>query len=261
MTLAGWDIPDLEALMRTVLRLSLRAELGDDWLKHLPAHVGRLIEDNAKLAARKRPQEQLRGPWDAAGMPTIRALLAWKLPIALNAIWPDPAHAEVDLSRLASARDKRAHVVGPPLGQITEDEVAAMVTRLRVGFEEVRRRLEGEVGDWWPYLASVHSNVVELCWERSSGWAGRTTTLNEGDLVTLDVVGVNPNGPTEDLRYDFRCIQSGGVQAGLAWDESNSFRFEVPRCRTLLVKVSVGTAYDIANVDTAKRQLPVRPSD
>jgi hypothetical protein len=255
----SWDIPDLEALLRSVLRKALAAELGDSWIDSLPPDVRKLVHDSAKLASRKRPDEVLQDDWDAAGMPAVRAVLKWKLPKALTSVWADPNYAEVDLSRLVTARDKRAHVVGPPLGEIVESEVAAMAGRLRIGLEDVRRRLDDALGDWWPYLASVHSNVDALCWERSSGWTNGTTVVNEGDLVTFEVVGVNPNGPVEDLRFDYRILLGGGVQECSAWDESTSFSFEVPHSRSLLVRLSVGTAHDIANVDTIKRELQIRP--
>lgn len=64
--------------------------------------------------------------------------------------------------------------------------------------------------------------------------------------MTIDVVGVNPNGLEEDLRYDYRLIQGGGVQESIAWDERSAASFEVPLCKTILLKLSVGTAYDIS---------------
>lgn len=83
--------------------------------------------------------------------------------------------------------------------------------------------------------------------------------VNEGDLLTLDIVAVNPSGPEEELRYDYRLIQNGGVQQSIAWDERRTASFEVPLCKTLLIRLSVGSAYDISNVDYVKRQLRVRP--
>ena len=85
--------------------------------------------------------------------------------------------------------------------------------------------------------------LPRLCWESSSNWKDGTAILNEGDLVTLEVVGVNPNGPDEDLRFDCRFL-GGGVQEGSAWDESKTFSFEVPHYKSLVVKLSVRTAYE-----------------
>lgn len=259
VTEGAWDIPDLEALLRHVIRRSMESESGSAWLSSLPSNVVKHVSDVAALARRKRPHEQLRDDWDAAGMPAIRALVAWKLPQALTSVWIDPRFALVDLERLTTTRDKRAHRVGPPIGEIEGSEAAAIVTRLRLGLEDVRRRLDDQQGDWWPYIASVHSNLEALCWERASGWKGGNDVVTEGDLLTFDVVGVNPTGAEADLRYDYRLIQSGGAQQSIAWDERRSACLEVPLCKTILFKLSVGTAYDIGNVDAIKRQLRVRP--
>jgi len=125
VTEGTWDIPDLEALLRSVLRKVLIAELGGGWLGLLPPDVRKLIADSVRVAKRKRPDERLDDDWEAAGMPAIRALLGWKLPNALTCVWPDRHYAEVDLSRLVRARDKRAHVVGPPLGEVVNNESGA----------------------------------------------------------------------------------------------------------------------------------------
>lgn len=97
-------------------------------------------------------------------MPAIRALLVWKIPQALTSVWADSSFAVVDLERLTTARDKRAHRVGPPLGEVADSEAVAMVARLRIGLEDVRRRLDDQQGEWWPLhrLSSLEHRVRVL---------------------------------------------------------------------------------------------------
>ena len=183
------------------------------------------IDRAAARATAQRPGEQLRDGWDAAGLREIAALLRSATPDFLSAVWSNANTAAVDLERLVEYRGKNLHAVGPPTGQIGEQEIAAIVLRLRVGFEAARRELLGDTGQWWPYVASVQSNVEAYRFERSTGGARSCNAeLVEGDLVTLDVTGVNPNGPQSELRY--RLL--GGPLADTGWQESGSFSFVAP---------------------------------
>lgn len=65
MAEGAWDIPDLEALLRSVVRQAMESELGSSWLTSLPAKMQKQVSDGAALARRKRPREQLR----ETGMP------------------------------------------------------------------------------------------------------------------------------------------------------------------------------------------------
>jgi hypothetical protein len=248
--------------MRNVLRLVLERERGLEWFSSLSATQQSTIKRAGERASERRPNEELRDAFDAAGLAEIAGLIRSDQLSATKAIWPDKTAASVDLEPLISYRDKNLHAVGPPSGQITEDEIRAVLLRLRIGFEAIRRKLLAETNTWWPYIAAVHSNVPEYCFERSAG--GRMTlsaVLVEGDLVTLDVVGVHPSAAAERLRYR---VGFGGTAGRVRppdvdWQASASFSFVVPRIVELSASVVVADAEDLGNGEYIALTAKVRP--
>jgi hypothetical protein len=241
-------IPDLERLMRNVLRDVLRVNLGDEWLGGLSKGARDGVDRAAETARSQRPNENLRDPWEAVGIGEIGATLrsTWDhLGGALADVWKDAAEAKVDLDRLRAYRGKNLHAVGSPEGKIRADEAAAIVLRLRVGFEGVRRQLAGDQGEWWPYIEAVHSNIAEFCYDRSRGPATRPEAkLVEGDTVQLDVVAVHPTAPQERLRYKF-----GGRMNTISadWTTDTQFALIVPNTRDETLWVQVGDVDDLGN--------------
>ena len=123
------------------------------------------VERAAETARKQRPNETLRDDWDAVGLGEIAAMLRsiWQnLGDALTNVWQNLDEATVDLSRLVAYRGKNLHAVGPPEGQIKDDEVAAMILRPRICFEGLRRSLDHDDGEWWPYIEAIHSNIREF---------------------------------------------------------------------------------------------------
>ena len=228
MSEAANDLPDLEKLMRNVIRFAMEAERGTGWINTLGKKMQEAIERSQELAEKKRPDEALRDGWDSVGLGEIAALVrSENWPAALSDIWADREEAMVDLRRLTEYRDRNLHAVGAPVGQFSNAEAAEIIQRLRVRFEAARRNLQDDAGDWWPYIEAVHSNIPGFCFTRSAGLPHEETVLNEGDRVVLDVVGVNPLGSNDRLRY-------GALGEGLAglpttWSESGHIEFDVPR--------------------------------
>jgi len=240
------EVPRLERLLRDVCRLALEAIHGLDWLDQLSGAEREAVEKDARLARTQRPDEALRDDFDAAGLQVLAKILRGRLgPPVVSAAWDSNRDAaQVDLDRLHAHRGKGLHLVGPPTGQIADAEAAAIIKRLRVRLEAYRREIMDEAGDWWPYIESATSNVDAFCFVRPG--APRQVSLIEGDLVTIDVVGVNPAGPDEDLRFR---IGFGGSAGGprppdSGWRPEGSFSFEVPRIRQLSASVSVGVGDD-----------------
>lgn len=164
-------IPDLERLMRDVLRSVFDTTLGAEWLKRLSNQVRQAVEQTAEIARKQRPNETLRDDWAAVGIGEIAATLRSTWPTlngALAGVWLSPDEATVDLSRLVAYRGKNLHAVGPPQGQIKDEEVAAMILRLRIGFEGLRRSLAHDDGKWWPYIEAIHSNIPEFCFDQTT---------------------------------------------------------------------------------------------
>lgn len=263
------DIPDFERLLRNVVRQAMEAEHGIDWLAGLSNTQAASVRAAGDRARRNRPDEKLRDDWEAVGIEDVRAVLRSSFPQALSTVWPDRAAADVDLARISAYRGKNLHAVGPPSSEMSDVEVGAMMHRLRVGLEAVRRRLLNEVGDWWPYIAAVHSNIPEFCWERSAGGAKQgpgllDAVLVEGDTVELTLVGEHPRAGRDRLRYRFL-----GTDVGLGvareWSTTNTVRLTVPLIRELTV---TGFVVDVDHTDGDAQQwegvafmMHVRPAD
>ncbi len=120
-----------------------------------------------------------------------------------------------------------------------------MILRLRLGFEAVRRELANADGEWWPYAEAIHSNVPEF------NLRGATERLASGDviagdLVIFDVVGVNPIGPQEDLRYKW---QINPIPGDSGWLESNHIEVTVPSRRRVVIVISLTSLNDEENAE------------
>lgn len=269
MTSPADEIPDLERLLRNVLRLAMQSEHGPNWIsERLGKTQTEAIQRAGGKARRQRPHETLRDDWEAVGLDEMRSFLRSCWPDVMSTVWADAAAADVDLGRLSAYRGKNLHAVGPPSGGMSNAEVGGMIHRLRVGLEAVRRMLYDEEGEWWPYIAAVHSNIPELRWERSSGTT-RTGTpmnrafLNEGDLVEVSIIGEHPRGPRERLRYRFISLDMRDIDD--EWSMDNELRFTVPCQREVVVSAYVA---DEDQTDSSPRSyesisflVHVRPGD
>ena len=253
------EIPSLEQLMRNVVRLAMQVQKGSDWLEQLSGSIARTMEKDAALASRNRPKEVLRDDWEAAGLETIGSLLRSDWPAAMSPMWTDATVATVDLDRLLAYRGKNLHKVGAPVGEITDEEAAALMKRLRLGFEAARRELLDESGEWWPYVAAIHSKVPQFCWERSEGARYLNSVLNEGDLVTIDVTGVHPGA--DDSRLRFRLRSSEVTADPPSWAAATHFELAVPHVRRVHFSAQVGDVeyLDSDFIDRAHLSIDVRP--
>src|SRR5664280_3209644 len=251
--------------MRDVLRSVFVTTLGAEWLKGLSNQVRPGVERAAETARKQRPKESLRDDWAAVGIGEIAATLRSTWPTlngALAGVWSSLDEMDVDLSRLAAYRGKNLHAVGPPQGQIKDEEVAAMILRLRIGFEGLRRSLAQDDGEWWPYIEAIHSNVPEFCFDRTTPPTLRDTiVLSEGDLVRFEVVGVHPQGPQDRLRYQL----TGGYPMSEAfpgcsgWVGHSEFRVSVPKKRKVDFFLYVADVDDPKNADMRPFECRVRP--
>lgn len=263
MTSPADAIPDLERLMRDVLRSVFDTTLGAEWLKRLSNQVRQAVEQTAEIARKQRPNETLRDDWAAVGIGEIAATLRSTWPTlngALAGVWLSPDEATVDLSRLVAYRGKNLHAVGPPQGQIKDEEVAAMILRLRIGFEGLRRSLAHDDGKWWPYIEAIHSNIPEFCFDRTTPPTLREPiVLSEGDLVRFEVVGVHPQAPQDRLRYQL----TGGYAfpRHLSARAGSNTPSSVFRCQenAMLISSYIADVDDPKNPDMRSFRCNVRP--
>jgi hypothetical protein len=256
-------IPDLERLMRDVLRSVFEDDLGEDWLANLTRSSKDALERSAGLAASQRPKESLRDNWDSAGVGEISGVVQsrWTyIAESLDEIWPSPAHAKIDLERLRKYRGGVLHDVGAPPGPWINEEMAGLITRLRVGFEALRRTKAGQDDEWWPYIETVHSNVPEF-----NGLTNPDITiLNEGDLVSFDVRAVHPTDDQNRLRYRLTVTGASNTENDRPWQEKSTFELTARPGRQLGFLLSVkdvsGDDEDAGSVVFMARVRPiVRP--
>jgi hypothetical protein len=246
--------------MREVLRTAFVTAVGGNWLDQLSRKVREGVRKAAETALVHRPGEVLRDDWDAAGLSELAAAIRsnWTdLGPLLTSAWASPDECEVDLRRLRAYRGKKLHEVGRPQLQIREDEMVGLVLRLRLSFEAVRRELASDQGEWWPYIEAISSNVDEFCVDRSNRHRG-SPTLNEGDLVTVEIAAVNPLGAQEDLRYRLLVMwNGGGHDSELRADPS--FQVVVPHTRAASLHPIVVSVDDPLNRDEWVLQFAIRP--
>jgi hypothetical protein len=240
------EIPGLERLMRDVLRSVCVDRIGEGWLDDQSKSVATAIEKAAAKARTQRPDETLADDWAAAGLDEISALVLsnWStIGPSLAPVWKKAAEAEVDLGRLLAYRGRSLHEVGLRNFPAQRSETAAAITRLRIGFEEVRRSMLPEETGWLPYLERIESPIPGLCWTRG-GPSPEIPTLRQGDRVQLRLVGVNPDGEQDDLRYDIEITGVVGERPSVERHGANEFSFEAPRSKEFIVSCYVRDVND-----------------
>jgi hypothetical protein len=256
------SIPDLERLIRGVLRRCFVGKLGSSWLTTRSQRVRDAVAKAAGLARTQRPDEELLDDWDAAGLGEISVAVSssWsEIGGSIKPVWSSQQAAIVDLERLQAYRGKTLHAVGPPVGQIRAAEVDAIVLRIRVAFEQIRRTLINDEGDWWPYIEAIHSNISEFCLTRNARTFG-AAALMEGDLVTFNVVGVHPTGSQDALVYRLNHAGPGASSADdTDWRASPQFQVVVPRARSVAYHLFVADANDTTNNDEWVCSCEIRP--
>jgi hypothetical protein len=134
---------------------------------------------------------------------------------------------------------------------MSDAEVAAIILRLRVGMEQIRRRTMNDTGEWWPYIEEVHSNVEGLSCSRLD--SVMAVQANEGDLIRFEIVGVNPRGEQSDLRY--LCSAADN-----AWVDNRHFECVVPHQRRFIGCLMVADVNDLTNLDRRDFLIDVRPT-
>lgn len=178
----------------------------------------------------------------------------------LGGVWQHLDEARVDLGRLLAYRGKKLHAVGPPAGQIRDTEIGAVVLRLRVGFETLRRKVAHDAGEWWPYIEAVHSNIPEFCLSRSSGRIFGSATLSAGDLVWFEIVGIHPQETQDRLRFRLNAAGPvGGEIPDSGWLTENRFEVTVPLGRSVAFHLFVADVDDLANDEEWVCSCKVRP--
>ena len=246
----GALIPDLERLARDVLRTVFEGTMGAKWRDQVGTKASAAIAKAATLAKAQRPTEVLRDDWEAAGIGEISTILKsnWsKVSGALAAVWPSLEHAKVDLDRLRRFRGKALHQVGAPAGPGEAEELAGLITRLRTGFEAIRRDIAGAASEWWPYIEAVHSNIPGFSRVRGSETM-TVVDLFERDLVSFDIRAVHPTAEQHHLRFK---VSLAGLPSPheVGWSERNRLELPVIAARSLAFHVFVADARDLHNAD------------
>lgn len=233
----GTDIPRLERLMRDVLRSTCEEAAGPLWLGTLSRSVADAVNGAAGRAATQRPDERLDDAWEAAGLAEIRALLrSWwpRIGAQLSPVWNELAEMQVDLDRLLAYRGKSLHAVGPVNYENQRTEARAIITRLRIGFEEVRRQRLPDDLEWLPYLERIESPIEGLCWSRTTG-SREWPTVRQGDRIDIRLIGVNPAGDQDRLQYDIEITGVLGDKPAVERNGPNEFFFDAPRSKQFIV--------------------------
>lgn len=215
---------DLEPLLRGVLRIAFAEIHSPNWYMQLQSATRGKLESCRRRAERARGTRLEPDPWRAAGLVEIRDVLtelySGGLEALLRPVWESPTAMRIDLERLIQVRHDQAHPGVVPLSLARRDEAAAMVRRIRLGLEAVRRAISRDAGDeWWPYLERIESpNIPEFSWSRAGGGGALRPRLFEGDEIEFHVSAVNPAGPQEELLYivDVRESSMAGPPHG-AW--------------------------------------------
>lgn len=245
---AAGKIPDLERLMRSVIRTVAAKTWGTNWLDDgisISKKARDKIASEAERARRSRPDEHLADDWQAAGLDEILTVLVSRWPDLSSqfaAVWPSDTHMRTDIERLKAYRGKGLHAVGAPPNPAEHQELEAMILRLRIAFEAVRRIGAPLPDQWWPYIERIDSNV---------DWSTKPT-LYHGDVVTITVTAVNPRGGQEDLRY---WIGQLGVANPRGLSSDPSAAIEVVEAKSLTVQVLVRHVDDEHGRNVAKHNL------
>lgn len=237
MEMAIETLPGLERLMRDVLRHLLEDRRGKEWLNSLSGSVTKSLQGTFQVVARQRPELPPSDIWASAGFREIRDLIASEWPDlqgALSPVWTSREESQVDLQRLLTHRGRAFHDVGPTNFHEQQLELSAMATRLRLGFEAVRRSLLDDDSDWMVYLERIDCSVPELSWSRGDLINTDQVVVYEGDLILFRLHGVNPAGSQDALNY---WIEVTGTLAPVELIEvgPSEFQFEVPRGKQILV--------------------------
>jgi len=164
-----------------------------------------------------------------------------------------PAHDDRTPSLRVSAAQERV-LVYCNAGCTATEVVAA------IGLTESDLFGEG-VGDASLAPGPVETLRIQFRFERSSSSAseGRlSATLHEGDLVTLDLVGIHPTADASRLRYRIMTVAAETI---LDWSEMPFASFTVPRQPSLRLFIYVADQDDTASSthQTISLQIKVRP--
>lgn len=221
---------EVEALLREVLGSLLHRTAGAEWEQRLSGRIRRSLKrvhDAAQGSREGVPDD----PWLTAGLNEIREVATFFLSeihekktdysatdpdgILREAFddlgWKDVYLCRADIERLKVARHHTAHPdVVHPLSSAQADEVQAIVKRLLLGCERVRRRLMDLEEEWFPYITTVSCpGIPEWEYRRGSNFP-IAANLNEGDQIEFVVSAVNTNGSDEQLRYGLLVQADGG---------------------------------------------------
>ncbi len=220
----------LEALLRQTLGDLFDRALGPDWHDSLSASVRRTLERTREVASGSRdgvPSE----PWQSAGLREIREVAVsfargvyegrkdyssvdreGLLATCFRDFgWDTVAQCTADFERLMADRHDEAHpdVVSPP-ASARRDEVEAIRRRLRLGCEQVRRRLMDGDEAWFPYIERIDCPGVAVWTYLRGQIQPAMASLVEHDQIEFVVSAVNTNGSSERLQYGISVQPDGG---------------------------------------------------
>lgn len=236
------------------MRALLERTVGADWTSRLPRRARESVEASVKVARQNRPNEVLKDDWEATGLQQIRLVARWayddvRVAEVLSLVWPSLEECEVDLNRLQSYRGGTLHLVGSGLGYWENREMEALVMRIRLGFEDIRRRMDDSDDEYWPYIESITTNVEGWRYVRTGTETGRCENPNgippkffAGDIAEFHVNAVNPQGPQEDLVFMVWINAGNSFDHRIDWQSSPIFRLTVEEGRDNVYHFLVATA-------------------
>lgn len=231
----------LEALLRQTLGDLFDRVSGPDWHDDLSTALRRKLERTREVASRSRdgvPSEL----WQSAGLPEIHEVAVsfardvyegtkdssvdrdGLLATCLSDFgWDTIAQCTADFERLTADRHDGAHpgVVIPPAGA-RRDEVEAIRRRLRLGCEQVRRRLMDGNEEWFPYIERIDCpGVAEWTYLRGQIQPAMALFV-EHDQIEFVVSAVNTDGSSERLQYGVSVQPDGGSFIALVKNDVTS---------------------------------------
>ena len=116
--------------------------------------------------------------------------------------------------------------------------------------EALRRALDEEASDYWPYVEAIHSNISEFEYRRGEYRPSRPL-LVAGDSVIFDVRAVNPRGPESDFQFGVLLAVNDSI-GSYQWSDASTIETIAPEGRKVQWGVGVTT--------TALRQQRWTPS-
>jgi hypothetical protein len=183
-------------------------------------------KDTAEALRRTREDERRSRPeapdelsiFDYAGYRAIRTVgeKHWPCCVAKLKLWPSIAVLMSELGRLASIRNPGAH--GREVLPHEFIEAEGIARRVRSEIERLRREEAQLKDEYWPYLEELTDSLGRVQ-RRGGGIVGTTVRVHEGDTISFQARGFDPQGRPLEYRW------GGFVPLGEPWSNQDTYEW------------------------------------